>query len=103
MMEVHVEPPETELKTELKTGGLGPTINQPDLLFAWLSPIEKKVAPNETSNIPHSPFLRAKSALRRTFRGSVAGAVPSGLRTTSHKQRGACHPTRHALNRTLPL
>lgn len=84
MMELEIpQGLETELKPE-------PSINQSDLLFAWLSPIEKKVDSrhSETSHAPHSPFLRAKSALRRTLRGSVAGAVPSGLRTTSHKLRG---------------
>ncbi len=70
----------------------------PDLMFAWLSPIEKKAdnrsrtkSPSETTAATYSPFLRAKSALRRTFRGSVAGGVPVGLRGRRHihKLRGA--------------
>lgn len=81
IMELEV-PQETKLVTE--------TSNQPDLLFAWLSPIEKKMGHNENSHVPHSPFLKAKSAIRKTFRGSVAGVVPSGLRTANHKLKGAC-------------
>lgn len=70
---------------------------KPDLLFAWLSPIEKKVDnriyPNRPKspappNTAHSPFVnKAKSAFRRTFRSSAN--VPTALRGHAHKLRGA--------------
>lgn len=73
-----------------------------DLLFAWLSPIEKKVdvrlrtnsrpkSPSETTSATYSPFLRAKSAIRRTFRGTITGGTPIGRRARgqAYKLRGA--------------
>ncbi len=90
---------ELENHQALETDFQAPPIN-PDLLFAWLSPIEKKAdnrsrtkSPSETATVTHSPFLRAKSAIRRTFRGSVAAGVPVGLKAKGrrhiHKLRGA--------------
>ena len=75
------------------------TLFKPDLLFAWLSPIEKKVDHRINPNRPkspappstvhsNSPFVnKAKSAFRRTFKSSAN--VPTALRGHAHKLRGA--------------
>ena len=84
---------ELENQQALDTDYQGPL--NPDLLFAWLSPIEKKVdnrlrtkSTSPAVNVTHSPFLRA---FRRTFRtSSTSGGVPVGLRARghTHKLRG---------------
>jgi len=61
--------------------------DSPDLLFAWLSPIEKKVDnklhPKSPSlNLPaNSPLVtRAKSALRKTIKASHISSQARKLR-----------------------
>ena len=53
--------------------------NPPDLLFAWLNPMERKAGDklrpySPTLNLPAaSPFAIAKSALRKSIRASQIG------------------------------
>ena len=78
---------ELEDQQALETDNQGPV--NPDLLFAWLSPIEKKVddrlrtkSTSPAVNATHSPFLRA---FRRTFRtATISGGAPASLRARRH-------------------